>query len=86
MSSDKWHLSVTLIFNRTALALIKYIEEDILKSSFEEIMMKIANLPKIVDGSKVMEIAWSIPLRRSKIIELESHFAITRYMGTRGED
>ena len=49
----------------------QYIEKELLDSSFEDILGTFRSIPKLVDAERLMELAWTIPLKRAEIDVLE---------------
>ena len=66
------------IIYRVSLALLKSIESELLSSSFERNMELIRSLPKKADIEVIIEIAWSIPLRRDRIQALSDDFVASQ--------
>ena len=46
-------------------------EKEILANKFEEILGIFRSMPKRLDAEKLMELAWTIPLRSDEIIKYE---------------
>jgi hypothetical protein len=66
------------IIYRVSLALLKSIETELLSSSFERNMELIRSLPQRADVEEIIEIAWSIPLRRDRIQALSDDFVASQ--------
>ena len=63
------HEDIKIVY-RTSLGLVKYLETDILQSSFENIMDCIRNVHTRVDVERLMAIVWSIALHRCPLLIL----------------
>jgi len=55
------------IVYRVSLALLKYFEKQFLAAKFEKIMELIRELPRHIDAVKVIDLAWTIPLKTAQI-------------------
>ena len=55
------------ILYRVCLGLLKSIEDELLSSEFDHIMVLIRNIPQSVDVESFLTATWSIPLHRSQI-------------------
>eukprot|EP01034_Spumella_vulgaris_P027176 gene27176-33862_t len=74
------------IVYRVSLAILKYFSKELLSYSFEKIMALMRELPKHIDASAVMDLAWKIPLRQAhiahheKVIERDVDRTFPRHM------
>jgi hypothetical protein len=59
---------------RVMLAMLSQWQSSLLKMTFEDILGFFRDLPDIVDGQKVMEIAVKIPLRKKHIVKYEKEW------------
>ena len=55
------------IMYRVSLAILKYFEKEFLALRFDKIMTLLRVIAQRLDALAVMDLAWSIPLRRAKI-------------------
>ena len=59
---------------RVMLALMKNVEESLINAPFEEIMEILRNIPELTDADTVMDIAYSIHVRRSDISKYAAEY------------
>ncbi|KAL3902424.1 MAG: hypothetical protein SGILL_010829 [Bacillariaceae sp.] len=62
------------IIYRVMLALLQKHQSQLLKMSFEEILAFFRELPDLVEGYQIMDIALKIPLRRKVIARYENEW------------
>lgn len=63
------------IVYRVCLAILKYVEKELLECPFEHIMSVLRELPKRVHAPGVMAICWNIPLKTQHIRQWETVYA-----------
>ena len=68
-SSSYCHLHLHL--HLSFIQHLKFMEKEILANKFEEILGIFRSMPKRLDAEKLMELAWTIPLRSDEIIKYE---------------
>lgn len=62
------------IIYRVALALLRNVEEELLKASFEDLVYALRDVPEKTDAPSLMQMAWEIPVRRADINAFGKHF------------
>jgi len=60
------------ILYRVSLALLKSISKQLKLADFENIMRLLKDLPRSINPHHIMELAWSVPIKRARITELEA--------------